>query len=387
MLTNKPLNIKIDKVVSESLSKGEKIGKGYELIDSGNEEKLERFGSVILRRPDPQALWKPRYEESVWKNAQGSYIREVTGSVGIGAGAGSWRQSSNMPTNWNMSWGGLEFIIKPTAFKHTGIFPEHALNWQWIREVIAVEFNKEDAGVGQVSGGGTMGAGVVGMAVAGGLSAGESLKKEINVLNLFAYTGGATLAAAQAGAKVVHVDSSKSAVAWARENAKASGLEDKPVRWIVDDAREFVKKELKRGHTYEGIIMDPPAFGHGPEKELWKIEENFIPFVEECMKLLSPNALFFIVNGYSAGYSSITYGNNLEELVQKYGGKIEIGELALEESDFVTGSAGEVGAVRKISKNSEKVEKSAAVLGAGQNVGTENKQRLLPCGIFARWKK
>ena len=257
--TTKQTNIKIDKVASESFSDGKNSGIGYELIDSGNEEKLERFGSVILRRPDPQALWKPRYKEDVWKNAQGSYIREAmtgskgdmvesqknpgnasrntksTGGVGIGAGAGSWKQSSNMPKEWSMSWGGINFIIKPTAFKHTGVFPEHALNWQWIREVIAVEFNKENESVSPVSG--------EGMVVGGDSGAGESLKKEINVLNLFAYTGGATLASAQAGAKVVHVDSSKSAVSWARENAKASDLEDKPVRWIIDDAREFVKKE------------------------------------------------------------------------------------------------------------------------------------------------
>lgn len=277
--------------------------KDYELLDSGDGEKLERFGPVTLSRPDPQALWRKNLPADEWKKAHARFTREER--------QGEWNIKKDTPEKWHIDFGGLKFVIKPTAFKHTGLFPEQAVNWEWIRAALK----------------GT---------------------KDAEVLNLFGYTGGATLAAAQAGAKVVHIDGSKSAIAWARENAELSGLADKPVRWILDDARVFVGREIKRERKYDGIIMDPPAFGHGPEKELWKIEDHFVDLVEDCMKLLSDKPLFFIINGYSAGYSAVAYENTLKALVEKHKGSIEIGELTLEEK------------------------------GSG---------RLLPCGIFCRWKK
>lgn len=269
----------------------------YELLDSGNEEKLERFGEVVFSRPDPQALWEKKNPD-LWKTADATYTRDQK--------EGKWIFKNKIPESWNVEYAGLSFIIKPTAFKHTGLFPEHASNWEWLRKVTP----------------------------AGG-----------EVLNLFGYTGGATLACAQAGAKVVHVDGSKSAVTWARENAELSKLADKPIRWIVEDVRVFVEREIKRGRKYDGIIMDPPSFGHGANKELWKIEHDFLPLIENCKKLLSDSPSFFLINGYAAGYSPIAYANNLLDLK---GGSIEKGELTIQEKDG---------------------------------------GRLLPCGIFARWKK
>lgn len=278
----------------------------YELLDSGDGEKLERFGSVVLSRPDPQALWKKNLPDTEWKKADFEFSRTEAG--------GEWKSRKGKELQkWDINFGGLKLGIKPTAFKHTGLFPEQSANWDWMRHVIT-----------------------------------SSGRSNINVLNLFAYTGGATLACAQVGAKVVHIDGSKSAVQWARDNAELSGLSEKPIRWILEDARVFVGREVKRGNKYDAIIMDPPAFGHGANKEIWKIEEHFMSLIEECIQLLSDEPLFFVVNGYSAGYSAIAYENALEGLVKKYGGKVEIGELTLEE----TGS-----------------------------------KRLLPCGIFARWSR
>jgi len=288
----------------------------YELIDSGHNEKLERFGKIIMSRPDPQALWPKRLEESEWKKADAYFLRNEEKA--------EWKFREAVSTEWPIEFGGLKFLIKPTAFKHTGLFPEQLPNWNWMRELIhAQDF-------------------------------------EIEVLNLFGYTGGASLACAQAGAKVVHIDSSKSAVAWARQNAELSGLSDKPIRWIVEDARLFVGREIKRGRKYDAIVMDPPAFGHGLNNELWKIEEHFLSLIEDCKKLLKPKPLFFLINGYSAGYSAIAYENNLLSLQHEYGGSIEIGELAIEE-----------GVDNK----------------HGIDVKDEDKQiaRLLPAGIFARW--
>ncbi|MES2471151.1 MAG: class I SAM-dependent methyltransferase [Patescibacteria group bacterium] len=280
---------------------------GYKLLDSGDGEKLEQFGNIVLRRPDPQALWKKHLDESEWKKADGHFTREER--------QGAWELSKNVPDRWNIDFGGLKFWIKPTAFKHTGIFPEQSANWDWMR-------------------------GLITKAVAE--------NPDVEVLNLFGYTGGATLAAAQAGAKVVHVDGSKSAITWARDNAEASGLADKPIRWLLDDARVFVEREIKRGRKYDAILMDPPAFGHGANKEIWKIEEHFIALVDMCFELLKDKPLFFLINGYSAGYSAIAYENTLKALVKKYGGSIEIGELAIREAD--------------------------------------KEGRLLPTGIFARWQ-
>jgi len=275
----------------------------YELLDSGDGEKLERFGKFVLSRPDPQALWRKRLDDNEWKKADASFSRSEASA--------EWKYKKEKLEKWQIDFAGLKFWIKPTAFKHTGIFPEQAFNWDWMRSVL------KD-------------------------------KKDIDVLNLFGYTGGATLACALSGAKVVHVDGSKSAITWARENAELSGLQDKPVRWILEDARVFVGREVKRGNKYDAIIMDPPAFGHGANKEIWKIEEDFLPLVEDCIKLLKYKPLFFIINGYSAGYSAIAYKNVLSVLVENFGGKVDIGELTLPE----TGS-----------------------------------DRLLPCGIYARWSR
>ncbi len=282
-----------------------KSSQDYELLDSGEGEKLERFGSVVLSRPDPQALWRKLLSAEEWKKAHATFSRDGQN--------GSWNIKKDTPEKWVIDFAGLKFMIKPTAFKHTGLFPEQLTNWEWMKRVI-----------------------------------GNSGKKDLEILNLFGYTGGASLICAQAGAKVVHVDGSKSALTWATENAELSGLADRPIRWILDDARVFVEREIKRGRKYDAIIMDPPAFGHGAKKELWKIEGHFLPLVEDCMKLLSDTPLFFLINGYSAGYSAIAYKNNLLDLEKKYGGKVETGELTLEES------------------------KSG---------------RLLPAGIFARWER
>lgn len=285
-----------------------KPSKDYELIDSGDGEKLERFGEYTLRRPDPQVLWKKSLDEKEWKKAQASFVREGDNA--------KWKIKEGMPKEWVIGMGdlttqaSLKFIIKPTAFKHTGLFPEQEPNWIWIKEQI------------------------------------KKAGRPVKVLNLFGYTGGATLAALSAGAEVVQVDSSKSAITWAKQNAEASDLAGAKVRWIEDDVRKFVQREIKRGVKYDAIIMDPPAFGHGANNELWKIEEDFIPLLDLCFTVLSDNPLFVLVNGYSAGYSSIAYENSIKHLYNKFGGKMESGELTLEES------------------------KSG---------------RLLPAGIFSRW--
>jgi 23S rRNA (cytosine1962-C5)-methyltransferase len=272
----------------------------YELVDSGGEEKLERFGDVVLARPDPQALWLKNKPQE-WDKANGVYVKES------GSAAGKW--TGNVPPSWLVEFGGLTLIVKPTSFKHTGLFPEQLPNWEFVAQKV------------------TPGA---------------------KVLNLFAYTGGATLAAAKAGAEVTHVDGSKSAVAWARENAAASGLDDKPIHWIVEDVLTFVTREIKRGNKYDAIIMDPPAFGHGPKSEIWKIEENFVELVELCKQLLSDKPLFVLINGYAEGYSSLAFAQNLTDLSKKYGGEVQYGELTIEE---------------------------------------RGSERLLPSGIFARWMK
>lgn len=272
----------------------------YGLIDSGNEEKLERFGDIVLARPDPQALW-PKGKEGEWAKAAGRFERD--GKDG--------RWSGEVPKEWQIEFGGLTLLIKPTSFKHVGLFPEQEPNWQWAQERIKN---------------------------AGG---------EVSVLNLFGYTGAATLAAAKAGAKVTHVDASKTAVAWARQNAELSGLKDAPVRWITEDVVKFVNREIKRGTKYDAIIMDPPAFGHGPDGELWKFEEDFLELVKLCKQLLSDKPLFVLMNGYAAGYSPLMFAYNLSDFKEKFGGHIEYGDLSIAEA---------------------------------------NSDRVLPCGIFARWK-
>jgi 23S rRNA (cytosine1962-C5)-methyltransferase len=285
------------------------IKNDYELIDSGEGEKLERFGDIVLSRPDPQALWHKSLESGIWKKAQGTFSRDGNN--------GKWNIKPSTPNRWSIEYGNLKFWIRPTAFKHVGLFPEQIENWDWMRKIV-----------------------------------GESKEKDIEVLNLFGYTGGATLACSQAGAKVVHIDGSKVAINWARENAELSGLGTNPIRWILDDARTFVKREIKRGRKYHGIIMDPPAFGHGPEGELWNIEKDFLDLLDLCEQILVDNPLFIVVNGYSAGYSAYAYKNVLLPIQKKFGGKIEQGELLLRESN---------------------------------NKDRKTGSRDLPCGIYARW--
>jgi len=282
-----------------------KAGADYELIDSGNGEKLERYGKYILRRPDPQALWNKNLSENEWKDSADAFFFRESERKG-------WRKDKEMQNEWQIAFGDLKFNIKPTAFKHTGVFPEQEPNWRFIQEKI------KQAG------------------------------RPVKVLNLFGYTGGATLAGLSAGAEVTHIDGSKAAITWAKENAELSGLSTKPVRWIIDDARKFVMREIKREVKYDAIMMDPPSFGRGGKGEIWKIEDDFLNLLDDCSKILSDNPLFFIINGYASGYSSIAYMNALEPVIKKFGGEIEIGELTIEESK--TG-------------------------------------RLLPCGIFARWSK
>lgn len=284
--------------------------KEYELLDSGDGEKLERFGNFVLRRPDPQALWQKGLTPKDWADADASFIRS--------GNAGKWQFKESVPKDWGIEYGGLRLKISPTPFKHTGIFPEQLVNWKWTEEKVTSHKSKAKNG------------------------------KEVTALNLFGYTGGATLALAKAGAQVCHVDASKTSITWARANSELSLLNDAPIRWILDDAYEFVKKEIKRGKKYDCIVMDPPAFGHGPNGEVWKIEEQFIRFVEDVKSLLSDDPILFLVNGYASGYSSIAYRQNIGDLVRKYGGTVEDGELAIEEK------------------------------GTG---------RLLPSGIFARWSR
>ncbi len=228
--------------------------KDYEVIDTSLGEKLERWGDVILRRPDPQVIWK---SDKKWKNVDGHYHRSKNGG-------GNWEFFKNLPERWTISYKELKFYVRPTGFKHTGLFPEQAVNWDYIIE--------------KTSG-----------------------REKPKVLNLFAYTGGATLAAAYGGADVVHVDASKGMVSWAKENLNLSGLGDRYVRFIVDDCEKFIMREIKRGNRYDGIIMDPPSYGRGPGGELWKMEDKIFDFVSLAAKVLSDNPLFFIVNSYTTG--------------------------------------------------------------------------------------
>ncbi|BBH19693.1 SAM-dependent methyltransferase [Paenibacillus baekrokdamisoli] len=261
--------------------------KDYELLDTGDGEKLERWGSYILRRPDPQVIWPNTGQTSRWTTADGHYHRSSTGG-------GEWEFRTKMPERWTVSYGELKFHIRPTSFKHTGLFPEQAVNWSWMMDKIR-------------------GAG-----------------RPIRVLNLFAYTGGATLAAAAAGAEVCHVDAAKGMVQWAKENAQLSGLESNPIRYIIDDVFKFVQREQRRGKQYDAIIMDPPSYGRGPNGEMWKLEENLYPFIESCLSVLSPDPLFMLVNSYTSGISPTVLHNMLHMTMgQKFSGSIHSGEIGI----------------------------------------------------------
>ncbi len=277
----------------------------YEILDMANGEKLERWGKYLLIRPDPQIIWNKKTNESKWKEANAVYNRSKTGG-------GSWNYKTKLPDAWKIRYKDLTFNIKLMGFKHTGLFPEQAANWEWMIQKI------------------------------------QNAKRDIKVLNLFAYTGGASVACLYAGASVCHVDSSKGMVAWAKENVISSGLQDRKIRYIVDDVVKFVEREIRRGNTYDAIIMDPPSYGRGANGEVWQFEDSINNLVELCMKVLSDNPLFFLINSYTTGISSTVLSNILKlNMNKKYTGKI---------------SSGEVGLPMK------------------------NSELILPCGIYGRWE-
>lgn len=260
--------------------------KDYKVIDCSDGEKLERWGEYTLIRPDPQVLWSFPRKDRGWREWNGHYHRSSKGG-------GEW-EFRKLPEQWEIHYGELTFHLKPFSFKHTGLFPEQAVNWDWFSEQI------------------------------------RTAARPVKVLNLFAYTGGATCAAAKAGASVTHVDASKGMVTWAKENAKASGLEDAPIRWIVDDCVKFVEREIRRGNNYDAIIMDPPSYGRGPKGEIWKIEEKIHPFIQLCTQVLSEQPLFVLVNSYTTGLAPAVLTYMLaSELEPKYGGYVESQEIGL----------------------------------------------------------
>ncbi|HEX7042904.1 MAG TPA: class I SAM-dependent methyltransferase [Patescibacteria group bacterium] len=341
------------------------ISKGwqdYQLLDSGNGMRLEQFGPYLTARPDPQAIWKPSLSEKEWLDADVRYIRTQNDK-------GIWKFKRHIPEKWKMSYKNLSFWARLTSFKHTGVFPEQSLQWDFIDEQIkkniksyssnemrssqpSVSNNKEET---HTRGGIKFSERALAPANSMGVKNNFAQPSEENfnsdlstpqVLNLFGYTGIASLAAAESGAKVTHVDASKPSITWARDNQDLSKLNDKPIRWILDDAVKFVEREIKRGNTYDGVIMDPPVYGHGPTGQIWKFNENFPRLMENVSKILSKNPLFVIVNAYAISSSALMLENVMEDFLPK--GRIEVGELCLEE---------------KTSK------------------------RLLSTGIFARWSK
>lgn len=261
--------------------------KDYELIDASDGERLERWGKYILIRPDPQVIWRGAKSSPLWKRADASYKRSS-------GGGGAW-QESRVPQTWTIGYRDLTFLIKPMGFKHTGIFPEQAANWDWFSDIIK-----------------------------------KSKRKDVKVLNLFAYTGGASIAALSAGASVCHVDAAKGMVSWAKENAALSALSQRPIRFIVDDVKKFVEREIRRGNKYDGIIMDPPSYGRGPSGEVWKIENELFSLIELCLQVLSNDPLFFLVNSYTTGLSGSVMENIYKlTLKSRFGGKSETDEIGL----------------------------------------------------------
>ena len=279
--------------------------KDYKILDMANGQKLEKWGNIILSRPDPQIIWKEKTFPEKWKNVNATYHRSKTGG-------GSWEYNKKVPEQWQIKYKELTFNIKPMGFKHTGLFPEQAVNWDWMIQKI------------------------------------KNSKREIKVLNLFAYTGGASVACSYAGASVCHVDSSKGMVSWAKENVTSSGLSERPVRYIVDDVVKFVNREIRRGNKYDAIIMDPPSYGRGANGEVWQFENNIYDLVELCTKVLSEQPLFFLINSYTTGISSKVLENILYLTVsKKYKGNVSSGEVGLP---------------------------------------MENSKLVLPCGIYGRWE-
>ena len=278
----------------------------YKVLDLSDGKKLEDWNGYRLVRPDPQVIWNEKEFPALWTDAHAAYHRKNTGG-------GAWEEKKKLPEKWTVEFSplNLKFQIKPMGFKHTGLFPEQAVNWEWFSDLI------------------------------------KKAGRPIKVLNLFAYTGGATLAAAQAGASVVHVDASKGMVTWAKENLHLSGLGDRPVRFIVDDVIKFVEREARRGNQYDGIIMDPPSYGRGPGGEVWKLENELYPLVERCMKIFSDTPLFFLINSYTTGLQPMVLSNILKlQVAKKYQGKVSAEEIGLP---------------------------------------VENSKLLLPCGASGRW--
>ena len=261
--------------------------KDFEVLDTGDGEKLERWGDVILRRPDPQTIW-PRADPALWRQAQAWYHRSDKGG-------GEWEFFSRLPEKWVIAHEALRFYVRPTGFKHTGLFPEQAANWVWMAEKLR-----------------------------------QSGRRDLRVLNLFGYTGGATLACAQAGAHVTHVDAAKGMVQWAKENRELSHLPETSCRWIVEDALRFVQREIRRGNSYDGILMDPPSYGRGPSGEVWKLENELYGLIDTCAQVLSPEPLFFLVNSYTTGFQASVLSNIIEKcVVSRFGGQVDSQELCL----------------------------------------------------------
>ena len=275
----------------------------YQILDMANGEKLEKWNNITLVRPDPQIIWKQKTYPEKWKKADAKYSRSNTGG-------GAWNYNKKLPSAWQVKYKNLVFNIKPMGFKHTGLFPEQAVNWDWMINKI------------------------------------KSANKEIKVLNLFAYTGGATVACLSAGASVCHVDSSKGMVSWAKENVTSSGLQDRKVRYIVDDVVKFVNREIRRGNKYDAIIMDPPSYGRGTNGEVWKFEDNIYDLVELCSKVLTDKPLFFLINSYTTGISSMVLENILKLNIHAKG-KFSNGEIGIQ---------------------------------------MQNSNLVLPCGIYGRWE-
>lgn len=265
--------------------------RDYELIDCSGGERLERWGEIILIRPDPQIIWNTEKKNPLWDNAHARYIRSDKGG-------GRWQVYKKLPDRWNIAYRNLSFNVRTMGFKHTGVFPEQGVNWDYAAEKI------------------------------------KNADKQLSVLNLFGYTGCATLSALEAGARVCHVDASKGMVQWARDNAVESSLQDKPVRWLVDDCIKFVRRELRRGNRYDGIIMDPPSYGRGPGGEVWKLEEQIYSFIELTSELLSEDASFFILNSYTAGLSPSVMKYILDSvIVPRHGGRVTCDEIGLPVTD------------------------------------------------------
>ncbi len=261
--------------------------KDFEVLDTGDGEKLERWGDVILRRPDPQTIW-PKADPALWRQAQAWYHRSDKGG-------GEWEFFSRLPEKWVIAHEALRFYVRPMGFKHTGLFPEQAANWVWMAEKLR-----------------------------------QSGRKDLRVLNLFGYTGGATLACAQAGAHVTHVDAAKGMVQWAKENRELSQLPETSCRWIVEDALRFVQREIRRGNSYDGILMDPPSYGRGPSGEVWKLENELYGLIDTCAQVLSPEPLFFLVNSYTTGFQASVLSNIIEKcVVSRFGGQVDSQELCL----------------------------------------------------------